>query len=68
VYVPLELLSGWIHDVATLNPVTYGLEAARSLLAGDPTHVAAGLGLGLAVALGLSLWAVRGLRRAERSM
>ena len=27
VYVPLTLLTGWIHGVARLNPVTYFLEA-----------------------------------------
>ena len=35
VYVPLALLTGWIETLATLNPLTYVLEAARSLLAGD---------------------------------
>jgi ABC-2 type transport system permease protein len=68
VYVPLDLLTGWIHGVARVNPVTYGLEAARSLLAGEPTHAMAGLGLGLALALALATWAIRGLRRAERAM
>src|SRR5204862_4400909 len=29
VYVPLALLKGWIHGVATLNPVTPMMEAAR---------------------------------------
>ena len=35
VYVPLALLTGWIETVATLNPLTYVLEAVRSMLAGD---------------------------------
>ncbi len=34
VYVPLSLLTGWIHAVAKLNPVTAVLEAGRGLLAG----------------------------------
>jgi ABC-2 type transport system permease protein len=65
VYVPLHLLHGWIHAVARANPVTYLLATGRGFLAGDPPHVA--LAFGLAVALGgaFSLWAVRGLRRAE---
>ena len=33
VYVPLALLNGWIETVATVNPLTYVLEAVRSLLA-----------------------------------
>ena len=39
VYVPLSLLEGWIHAVATVNPLTRVLEAGRSLLAGSPTEV-----------------------------
>jgi ABC-2 type transport system permease protein len=65
VYVPLDLLSGWIEAVATVNPITYVLEAGRSLLSGAPTEV----GLAFAVAFGLiaafAVWGIRGLRRAE---
>ncbi len=31
VYVPLDLLSGWIEALATLNPLTYVLETVRGL-------------------------------------
>jgi ABC-type multidrug transport system permease subunit len=65
VYVPLELLSGWIHGVARANPVTYLLEAGRGFLAGDPVHVALAFGLGVALACAFGLWAYRGLRSAE---
>ena len=65
VYVPLELLSGWIHAVARGNPVTYLLEAGRGFLAGDPVHVALAYGLGAALACAFGLWAFRGLRSAE---
>ena len=40
VYVPLELLEGWIHGVAALNPVTYILETGRGFVAGDAPHIA----------------------------
>jgi ABC-type multidrug transport system permease subunit len=65
VFVPLDLLAGWLQFIAQLNPVTLLLEAGRSLIAGTPTHVfyayAAAIGL-----IGLfSIWAVRGLRSAE---
>src|SRR3989440_3191514 len=40
VFVPLPLLTGWIHDVAKLNPVTAVLDAGRGLLAGSPVKVA----------------------------
>jgi ABC-2 type transport system permease protein len=65
VYVPLDLLSGWIETVATFNPITYLLGAGRSLLAGDPTQVALAFGAVLALLAVLSVWGVRGLRRAE---
>ena len=65
VYVPLDLLEGWIQAVASVNPVTAMVEAERSLIAGTPEGVL--LAFAVAVGLGLLflLWAVRGLRRAE---
>jgi ABC-2 type transport system permease protein len=65
VYVPLSLLQGWIHDVAVVNPLTRVLEAARGFLAGSPTEVAAAFAAALALAAAFSLWAFRGLRKAE---
>ena len=65
VYVPLKLLSGWIHAVAVVNPVTRVLEAGRSFIAGSPTEVAAAYGSVLGLALLFSLWALGGLRKAE---
>ncbi len=65
VYVPLDLLSGAMHAVATLNPVTYMLEAGRSLISGEPEEVALAFVLAAALAGLLVLWAFRGLRRAE---
>jgi len=63
--VPLSLLQGWIHGVATVNPLTRVIEAGRSFVAADPTEVGAAFGAALALALGFSLWALRGLRKAE---
>jgi ABC-2 type transport system permease protein len=65
VYVPLSLLDGWIHAVAVVNPVTRVLEAGRGFLAGSPTEVGAAFGAAVGLAAVFSLWAVRGLRRAE---
>ena len=65
VYVPVELLSGWIEGVAAVNPLTYVLEAGRSLLAGEPTEVALAYGVAFAMIAGFAVWGVRGLRRAE---
>jgi ABC-2 type transport system permease protein len=65
VYVPLDLLDGWIHAIARVNPATRLIEAARSLISGEPSEVA----LAFAAALGLialfALWSLRGLRKAE---
>ena len=38
VYVPLSLLDGWIHTVASWNPVTALLEAGRGFVDGSPYH------------------------------
>ena len=65
VYVPLDLLTGWIETVAKVNPVTYLLEAGRSLLSGAPTEVALAYGLALGLIAAFALWGVRGLRKAE---
>ena len=65
VYVPLGLLSGWIHDVAVINPLTRVIEAARSLIAGAPAGVAAAFLTGVGLAAVFALWAYRGLRKAE---
>jgi hypothetical protein len=53
--------------VATVNPLTRVLEAVRGLLAGQPTEVGLAFGTGLALVLAFSLWALRGLRSAERA-
>jgi ABC-2 type transport system permease protein len=65
VYVPLSLLQGWIHGVAVVNPLTRVLEASRSLVAGTPTQVGFAFAASVALALLFSLWAFRGLRKAE---
>jgi ABC-2 type transport system permease protein len=65
VYVPLSLLAGWVHAVATVNPTTRFLEAARGLLAGDPVHTLLAFGLAAGLASLLVVWALRGLKSAE---
>jgi ABC-type multidrug transport system permease subunit len=65
VYVPLSLLKGWIHTVASANPATAFLEAGRGLISGVHDHT----GLAFACAAGLialfSLWLLSGLGKAE---
>jgi ABC-2 type transport system permease protein len=67
VYVPLPLLTGWIHDVARYNPITKALEAGRGLLAGTPVEVGIAFALLAAAAAVLSVFARRGLASAERA-
>lgn len=65
VYVPLDLLRGWMHAVATVDPATALLEAGRGFISGEPTTVARAFAVAAALAAGFSLWALRGLRKAE---
>jgi ABC-2 type transport system permease protein len=67
VFVPLSLLSGWIHGVATVNPFTALLEGSRSLLAGGTDGVALAFALVLPLGVVFFLWALSGLRSAERA-
>ena len=65
VYVPIGLLSGWIHAIASINPVTALLEAGRGFISGEPTTVALAFAVGVGLALLLVAWARGGLRSAE---
>jgi ABC-2 type transport system permease protein len=65
VYVPLSLLKGWIHDVASVNPATAFLDAGRGLIAGVHEHTALAFACALALILLFAIWTLSGLRRAE---
>jgi ABC-2 type transport system permease protein len=65
VYLPLNLLNGWIHGVASVNPATAFLEAGRDLIAGEATGIALAFGLAAALIALFALWSWRSLRRAE---
>jgi ABC-2 type transport system permease protein len=62
-YAPRAVLTGWLHHVADLNPVTYLLEASRaaelSTLGWSELWPGILAGLGLVTALGA--WALAGL-------
>ncbi|RZH67271.1 ABC transporter permease [Natrinema altunense] len=36
-FLPLPALPGWIRTVATFNPITYGVDAARAVMLGEDT-------------------------------
>ena len=67
VYVPLNLVAGWVHDVATYNPATAFLEAARSFVAGEPDKVGITVACLAVMFAASALWARGGLRSAERA-
>lgn len=64
-YAPLELLTGWLHEVATYNPVTHVVEAVRQGFVGEVSWAETWPGLlavaGLAALLGAL--ALRGMAR-----
>ncbi|MEJ7818596.1 MAG: ABC transporter permease [Thermoleophilaceae bacterium] len=65
VYVPIELLHGWVKAVAGVNPITAIVEAGRDLLSGSPADVLLAYASGFGLVLLFSVWALTGLRRAE---
>ncbi|HEV3035805.1 MAG TPA: ABC transporter permease [Solirubrobacteraceae bacterium] len=67
VYVPLGLLKGWIHGVASINPATAFLDAGRGLISG--VHDQTGLAFICAAALIFlfGIWMLTGLRSAENA-
>jgi ABC-2 type transport system permease protein len=67
VYVPLPLLTGWIHDVSRLDPITPVIEAGRGLVAGSPVKVLLAFVLLAAGAAVMAVFARRGLASAERA-
>jgi ABC-type multidrug transport system permease subunit len=67
VYVPLRLLKGWIHAVASVNPATAFLEAGRGLISGIHQHTGLAFACAAALIALFTLWMLSGLRNAERS-
>lgn len=62
-YAPREVLTGWLHHVANLNPVTYLLEASRAAELGTLGWAELWPGVLAVVGLtaGLGAWALAGL-------
>ncbi|MGO8906185.1 MAG: ABC transporter permease [Solirubrobacteraceae bacterium] len=67
VYVPLKLLTGWIHALASINPATSFLDAGRGLISGAHNHTALAFACAVALVLLFAVWTLRGLRNAESS-
>ncbi len=67
VWVPYDLLTGWVKGAASVNPVTLVLEAGRGFLAGEPERVLPAFGVVLLLVAVSVLWARGGIRSAERA-
>jgi ABC-type multidrug transport system permease subunit len=67
VFVPLPLLKGWIHAVASVNPATAFLDAGRGLISGVHDHTLLAYLCAVALIAVFAMWTLGGLRAAERS-
>jgi ABC-type multidrug transport system permease subunit len=65
VYVPIDLLHGWVEAVAHVNPITAIVEAGRNFISGSPVDAVLAFGVGAGLFILFSVWALTGLRRAE---
>jgi len=67
-YAPLELLTGLLHDIASVNPVTQIVDAARQGFVGDVSWADTWPGIVAVLGIGavFALLALRGLRRMGR--
>ena len=66
VWLPYDLLTGWVQAAAAVNPLTLMLDTERGFLVGDPTKVLPAFGVVLLLIAVTLLWARGGLRSAER--
>ena len=67
VYVPRQLLEGWVAFAADFNPLTAVLEASREWIIGGSPEALLAYGAALGLAALMAIWAITGLRRAERA-
>lgn len=65
VFVPRELLVGWIEFASSINPLTALVEGARALISGGDLRLGLVAGVLAALLLAFGTFSIRGLRRAE---
>jgi ABC-2 type transport system permease protein len=65
VYVPRELIEGWVSTATQYNPFTAIVESGRSLMAGNPFHLLLAFGAAFGLMALMAVFAKRGLRQAE---
>jgi ABC-2 type transport system permease protein len=66
VWVPYDLLTGWVRAAAAVNPITLVIESIRGFLTGDPIEVLPAFAVMLLLVAVTVLWSRGGLRSAER--
>ena len=66
VWVPYDLLTGWVGAAASVNPFTLVIESIRGLLSGHPTEVLPAFIVALLLVGVTMLWSRGGLHSAER--
>jgi ABC-2 type transport system permease protein len=59
-------LSGWLQVAADVNPLTAPVEAGRGFVADDPVSVVLAFAATGGLVIVFSVWAVLGMRKAER--
>jgi ABC-2 type transport system permease protein len=65
VYVPVDLLTGWVESVAQVNPLTAIVDSGRDLIAGSSANAGLAFAAAAGLALAFAVWALRGMGRAE---
>jgi ABC-2 type transport system permease protein len=68
VFVPRNLLTGWIQTVSSYNPLTATVEAGRGFLSGRPDAIGLAFAIGAGLVALFTVWSLRGLRSAERGV
>jgi ABC-2 type transport system permease protein len=67
VWLPYDLLTGWVKAAASVNPFTLVMDTERGFLVGDPSKVLPAFLVVLAMISVSLLWARGGLHSAERA-
>jgi ABC-2 type transport system permease protein len=67
VWVPYDLLTGWVKAAAAVNPITLVIESIRGFLTGDPIEVLPAFAVMMLLVAVTVLWSRGGLRSAERA-
>jgi ABC-2 type transport system permease protein len=66
VYVPKDLLKGWVGTAADINPATALLQSGRGFISGEPVSAGLAFACGAGLVALMALYAIRGLHRAEQ--